>query len=393
MDVTDLRGLRFLGGDFEMGGGCSGRRPFLALALAGLATIGSVVPATHAAAGSKPGSTTPAWAVDIVGLLAYVPESYRGSCDIFDTASNEKLAAFDDSILASVRCRPPDGADYVFYTAFDDADVMDEAFDAFNPPPEDGSGGCPDTGTWQQDDVDAGRWTCYFSDEVYGVDEAVVINWTHDDTAILANAFREDDDADALDEWWSSDAAGPLAEPTSGVLPNGIVYEEGWRNLSAALKRDRVPASHRASCRTVEHSRDGLGDALWRRRIWLRAAVICRPDGIHGVTYYEFDGNSDLDVESPVEAFFRTQVDAHVDEDEPRVSARDIDCEGSGTWSQEGEERGRYACWYIGDGDIADYAVMEWTSTDGEILGYATSTDGRARPLIEFWDDEAGPSL
>jgi hypothetical protein len=353
--------------------------------------ITAVVPASRAAAGSKPGTTTPAWATATIGLLSHVPEGLRGSCDLFDTSNSPELAPFEASVVASVRCRPAEGADYVFYTEFDDVAVMDEAFDAFDPPPDDGSGGCPGSGTWDQDGVDAGRWACYFSNEVYGVDEAAVVNWTHDDTAILSNAFREDDDGEALDDWWSSDAAGPSPEATGGVLPNKIVSDEGWRNVSASLKHARVPAAHRASCRTIERSREGLGDALWRRRIWVRGAVVCTPDGINTVSYYEFDGDSDLDVESPLEAFFRTQVESQVDESEPRVSARDIDCEGSGTWSQAGEERGEYACWYVGDGDVADYAAMEWTSTDGEVLGYATSADGRARPLIEFWDDEAGP--
>lgn len=367
---------------------CSGRQLFSALLLVATVMIGSVVPTMRADADTKPGTTTPEWARETVGLLTRVPVSYRGSCAIFDTGNSPELAPFEASIVASVRCQPPDGADYVFYTEFDDVDVMDEAFDAFDPPAGDG---CPGSGTWQQDGVDAGRWMCYFSDEVYGVDDAAVVNWTHDDTAILSNAFREDDDGDAIDAWWTSAAAGPLDGATAGGLPNKIVSDEGWQNVSASIKRYRVPTAHRASCRTIERSRDGLGESLWRRRIWVRGAVVCTPDGIDAVSYYEFDGNSDLEDESALEAFFRTQVKAQVDETEPRVSTRDIDCEGSGTWSQAGEERGEYACWYVGDGDIADHAAMEWTSTDGEILGYATSSDGRARPLIEFWDDEGGP--
>ncbi len=374
-----------------MGGRHSGRAVFTALVFVGAVVSSGVAPSAAVAADSRPGSTTPEWARKIIGLLAYVPESYRTSCEIFDTTGDPTLAPFADHVETSLRCHPQSGADLVFYTEFDDVDVMDEAFDAYNPTEGDGSGDCPDTGTWDQDGVDAGRWMCYLSDKVPNVDEAAVVNWTHDASAILSNSVRFDDDSDALDAWWESDEAGPLPEPTSPGLPTAVATSAGWRRTAADIKRYDVPVAHRSSCRPLEVSPDGLGGPLYRRRIWLLGAVGCDAGGINNVNYYRFGGDSSSGPESPMEAFFRDQVDLHVDEEEPRVTERDIDCEGSGTWSQGGEERGEYACWYVGDGDTADYAAMEWTSTQDDILGYATSVDGRAAPLIEFWDDDAGP--
>ena len=204
-----------MGGRFRFGAAA------VALLLAAAALFASVAPSARAA-NTKPGGDPPKWAQKIIGVLAFVPESYRGSCEIFDTASDPTLAPFEADIVASVRCHPSSGADWVFYTEFDDTGVMDEAFDAFHPTEGDGSGDCPESGTWDQDGEDAGRWACYLSDKVYGVEEAAIVNWTHDESAILSNTLREDDDSDALDAWWSSDEAGPLPEPTSPGLPTAV---------------------------------------------------------------------------------------------------------------------------------------------------------------------------
>jgi hypothetical protein len=169
------------------------------------------------------------------------------------------------------------------------------------------------------------------------------------------------------------------------------VSAEGWRRNAADMKRFDIPPDQRSSCRVLPLSPDGVGAPLYRRRLWLLAAVQCEAAGIESVSYYRFSADSGSGPESPMEAFFRVQVAGEIDEEEPRVTERDVDCEGSGTWSRDGVEQGEYGCWYIGDGDVADAAAMEWTSTQDDILGYATSVDGRAAPLIRFWDDDAGP--
>ena len=108
------------------------------------------------------------------------------------------------------------------------------------------------------------------------------------------------------------------------------------------------------------------------------------------MNYYQFAPPSSDGV-TALDAFFTRQADNEVDEEEPWVTAASLDCESRGTWSRKGHEVGEYACRYVGDGDTADYAAMEWTDTDLGILGYATSTDGRAAPLLRFWDEGAGP--
>ncbi len=300
-----------------MGGRHSGGAALATLALVSAsAFVVAAAPSVHAVDG-RPGSELPTWAKKVSGLLAYVPESYRASCDIFDTTVDHRLGAFSADVVASVRCSPPSGADLVFYTEFDDVDVMDEAFDAFEPSGDSGGDECPDTGTWDQDGVDAGRWACYFSDDIVGVDDAAVITWTHDDTAILAIAARFDDDTDALDGWWESDEAGPLAGPTSALLPAAVVSTEGWRRNAADMKRSDIPPDERASCRVLPLSADGVGAALYRRRLWLLAAVQCQAAGIESVSYYRFSGDSSSGPESPMEAFFRVQVANEIDEEEP----------------------------------------------------------------------------
>ena len=377
--------------------GKNNRGRLLVTALMVVLTTLGVASATTSGAGAvlTAGATERVERQATIELLASIPGSYREGCQIFDTLANDTtLGQFAGHIVASMRCYPASGADVVFYTQFDGVAAMDAAFDAYNPQPGDGTDGCPGTGTWSQRGATAGRWTCYLAENFDNVPAAAVINWTHAGSAILANAYRRDDDIAALDTWWTSADAGPLAAPSTDGLPS-VLSARQWLDNAAALKRRSVPASHRASCHPAALTADSLGPALYPVRMWLVAALFCRARGVGVVDYYEFapgsTGGARAERVTALSSFFARQADGEVDEEEPRVTAASLDCESRGTWSRKGHEVGEYACWYVGDGETADYAAMEWTDTGLGILGYATSVDGRAAPLLRFWANDAGP--
>ncbi len=319
----------------------------------------------------------------IVRLLASIPKSYRAGCQIWSTPATEPAIGPQKShVIAELRCFPGGGADVAFYTQFDDAAAMNAAFDGYNPQPGDGEQ-CPGSGTWDQDGVDAGRWSCYLADTNGDKDATVV--WTHDDSNVLASAYRYDEDLAALDDWWSSDEAGPLAEPDRAGLPK-VQSTTQWLANGKALERV-VPSSHHDSCRPIPLTSDGLGESLYPVRMWLAGAVECSA-GEKPVSYYRFvpgaAGTAAMNV------FFTRQADGYVDEADARDQLGTFSCEGRGTWSRRNREVGEYGCWHSTD-EHGEYAEMEWTDTTQNVLGYASIAGADATPLLKFWKNDAGP--
>jgi hypothetical protein len=188
----------------------------------------------------------------------------------------------------------------------------------------------------------------------------------------------------ALDEWWSSDEAGPLARPDARGIPTLLTTTQ-WFSNSKALERV-APAAIRRSCRPLVLTEESLGATLYAQRVWLTGAVRCEGDGIDQVLYVKFaPGGRGT---SPVDATFAT-VATNVDESESREHVGTLECEGEGTWSRAKRDVGEYACYYASD-DTGEFAAMAWTDRTQDVLAFAT-VNGPATPLLQFWKGDSGP--
>jgi hypothetical protein len=259
---------------------------------------------------------------------------------------------------------------------------MDAAFTGYNPTPGEGEH-CPGSGTWTQGDSDAGRWACYLAPND-GVASSATVVWTHDDTTTLASAYRGDDDLAALDEWWSSDEAGPLARPDARGIPKLLTTTQ-WLTNSKTL-RQVAPASIRRSCRPLVVTEESLGVVLYAQRVWLRGGLRCEVDGIDHMFYVKFAPGGPGT--SPMDATFASLA-TDVDASEGRERVGTLQCEEEGTWSRAKRDVGEYACWY-GTDQAGDFAAMAWTDRTQDVLAYATAS-GPAAPLLEFWKGDSGP--
>jgi hypothetical protein len=321
----------------------------------------------------------------VADLLASIPQSYRSGCEIAaPTAETPAIGPQVAHVLAQVRCHPESGAAVVFVTRFDDAASMDAAYTGYNPTPGEGED-CPGSGTWTQGDEDAGKWACYLSPNNDGVANSATVVWTHDATNTLSAAYRRDDDLAALDEWWSSDDAGPLAEPDAVGIPKLLTATQ-WFSNSKALKQI-VPASIRPSCKPMALTQESIGGTFYSRRVWLTAGVRCSADGLDNVFYVKFTrGGSGA---SPTDAMF-ADLSASVDESASREQVGTLECEGQGTWSRKKRDVGEYACFYATD-DSGEFTAMAWTDRTQDVLAYATVTGADAKTLLDFWENDSGP--
>lgn len=316
-------------------------------------------------------------------LLAFVPMSYRGTCYIDEKPS---LADFRDQIAVELGCVPSSGAARVFYTQFDDAAAMDAAFENYLPT-DLGPGSpdeCPATGEWVRGDTTVGRWACYLDDQT-GLANMV---WTDSANGILSGAIRGDDDLSALSEWWSTEDAGPLAVTVGSGSPVPV-SDADWVANAQSLRDDYVPRVERRSCRVENLTPLSMGEDLYAVRMWLSTAITCDGTGVDYVRYVQYRPDVTLDGIQPLDGYMQAST-VNVDEPSPRVKWDTLSCESSGTWSKRHRRVGEYTCVYAHSGKH-DVAIMEWSEHYENVVGQAVREDGRAVPLLRFWQREAGP--
>jgi len=343
--------------------------------------LGAALLATAPASASEQSERTQA-----ADLLASIPQSYRATCEIFPpSAETSAIGPQLAHVVAQVRCRPGDDVAWAFYTRFDGPEPMRAAFRAYNGDADAaGDESCPGSGTWTQDDEDAGGWTCYVADNP-GTPASATMVWTHDASNTLVTAYRSDDDLAALDEWWSSAEAGPLAERDTRGIPKALTSAQ-WRANSKALTRI-VPVSLRRSCTPMALTAESLGATFSAQRVWLQGGVRCRARDLDSVFYVRFSpGGSGT---SPADATFAALASS-VDESTSRERVGTLECEGQGTWSRAKREVGQYACWYAAD-DQGEFTAMAWTDRTQDVLAYATTSGADAQTLLRFWEDDSGP--
>jgi hypothetical protein len=111
---------------------------------------------------------------------------------------------FGDS-LSGVWCTPPSGADTVFFGSFENSGKLYAAYygTVDTAKVKHSSGNCAtdsvaETAYGTVDDPDVGRVACYIEDK------KAWIAWTNEDLRLLGWAFRNDDNSDALYQWWIS---------------------------------------------------------------------------------------------------------------------------------------------------------------------------------------------
>jgi hypothetical protein len=356
--------------------------------------VGGLLAAAGGSAFAAAFTATPAVAAtekteraQVIDLLASIPLSSRVSCRTLpvlptDVAIGPQAA----HVIASVVCQSGSGEEHVFYTRFDDSASMEAAYAAYVP--DSGSGdSCPGSGTWDQDDEDAGKWSCYVTDNHNGVAESATIVWTHDATNTLASAYRDDSDLAALDEWWSSDDAGPLPEPDRDGLPKVLTTTQ-WLANGKALK-GAAPKTFRSTCTPMSLTEDSMGRTFFAWRPWMLGGLHCEPDGVNAVDYFKFAPAASGSGDGALGALSDTFA-GRVDESDARVHDGTFSCEGEGTWSRAKRAVGDYAC-FFDSSDAGDFTGLVWTDDAQDILAYSTVSTTGAEPLLEFWVGDSGP--
>lgn len=354
------------------------------LAVVGTLAVVSVGSAGVAAAPAG-ASTEKIQRAQALALLAFVPESSRATCNISDvTADTPVVGPFADKVLVQLACGSASDEESVFYTQFDGSEAMNAAFDAYNVGVAE-SDGCPGHGTWDQDGEDAGRWTCYLGKVNAGVTDPATVVWTQDANDILVAAYRHDDDLAALDEWWSSDDAGPLAEADHSNLPKTLTTTQ-WLANAKTLKAV-APRSFRSTCKPIALTPDAMGATFYAWRAVATAGLRCHPDGVVAVEYLQL---APVAPGASATAGIFGDFASEVDDSDARFHDSDFACEGEGTWSRKQRDVGRYAC-FFGTGDHGDYTGIAWTDEEQGILAYATVDGSNAESLLGFWEDDSGP--
>ncbi len=366
-----------------------GRRARVRRMLAALTTTLAAASVGVVAIGAPPAgaSTEKIQRAQALGLLAFVPESSRPTCNISSvTADDPVIGSVADKALVQLACQSESDEESVFYTQFDSSEAMNTAFDAYDAGVPDGDA-CPGHGTWDQDDQDAGRWTCYLGKEIAGVTDPATVVWTQDANNILVAAYRNDSDLAALDAWWSSDDAGPLPEADDSGLPKLLTTTQFLAN-GKALKVV-APKSFRSTCKPIALSPAAMGATFYAWRAVATAGLRCHPDGVVAVEYLKL---APVASGASATAGIFGDFASAIDDADARFSDGDFTCEGEGTWSRKDRDVGQYAC-FFGTGDNGDYTGIAWTDEDQRILAYATVDGSDAQPLLNFWEDDSGPLM
>ncbi len=320
-------------------------------------------------------------------LLASIPQSSRPTCHTSPVLPTDAgVGPQAAHVIASLTCISASGDETIFYTRFDDATSMNAAFDGYTPEAGNGSD-CPGSGTWDQDDEDAGRWACYLADNGNtGATDSATILWTHDATNTLSTAYRKDSDLAALDDWWSSDDAGPLAAPDHDGLPKVLTTTQ-WLANGKALK-PLAPKSIRSTCSPLPLTEDALGPTFYNWRPWMLGGIQCTPDGVGPVKYLRF-APAVSDSDGALRAL-AANLAARAGGTQPQVHSGTFSCPGTGSWSRAKHTTGTYAC-FTETNDSGQFFGLGWTDDAQSIFAYSSISGADAQPLLDFWVGDSGP--
>ncbi len=323
-------------------------------------------------------------------LAAYVPAGHRYACDIADVSSPDDvgrlLSAAAASIDAMLECgNSTQDVSYIAYVKFNDLDAMNAVYeqfvgDAADQEPRSGDGECPGERTWSFDDTTVGSVGCFYATEDgtgNPIPERAVLAWTYDDALILGLANSPAADADTLSTWWD-DEAGPLRRPAT---VDALVATPGVSSHSAERRlRSHVPKAFRSSCQNLDvGDPTSVDPSYYRSRLWVDAAIVCRPRaGVDSIYYYSIDPTA-------IDGFF-TRFTAATDDDSDT-------CPTEGTWTvgkgSKRHEVGEYVCFV--DSQL-QAARIQWSQRDLGIMSSAIAGDTDLDALYDFWSTRAGPT-
>jgi hypothetical protein len=265
-------------------------------------------------------------------LVPWIPATHRYECEIDDLRSEQDLGTHLYAERAGLRTSLSCGADGHWtssegYATFTTTAAAERVFDGYTG--NDESTFCKKPTTWSLRGHDVGRVACYETTNggsSNGAFQYAVMVWTYAPLHLFAWAYDNENDANRLQEWWQN-SAGPRPTPERVAgLPTTAPSAATAAELAAEL-----PRTTRSTCSAGSLDEPPFDTQIRRSRLWIAAALTCRPrsgadslfyvsmtpdalDDFFLARYYDAataNGNGD-----PCPAYYAYEMDDHPTGDE-----------------------------------------------------------------------------